>query len=83
MGEGKREDVWRECARSEGVKMRGVRREGVMGEGVRKEESEGATEEKTGAVSGSHTAEPVQIPDCSIEKHIPKTSITISCRHKQ
>ena len=29
-------------------------------------EGKGATEEKTGAASGSHTAEPVQIPDCSI-----------------
>ena len=56
----------------EGVRWEGVGREGVRREVVRREDKEvreegkGATEEKTGAASGSHTAEPVQIPDCSI-----------------
>ena len=65
IGEGKREAVRQEGVRSE---MRVVRKEHVMSEGVRKEESEGAIEEKIGAVSDSHTAEPVQIPDCSTAK---------------
>jgi hypothetical protein len=43
----------------EGMRREVVRRENEMREG------KGATEEKTGAASGSHTAEPVQIPDCS------------------
>jgi hypothetical protein len=50
----------------EGVRREGVRREVVRNEDKEvREEGKGATEEKTGAASGSHTAEPVQIPDCS------------------
>ena len=58
----------RGSVRTGGVRNEDGRMESVMSEGGRWEEGEGATEEKTGAVSGSHTAEPVQIPDYSIEK---------------